>query len=277
MIVIFINIIIMLNKSDARHKFKINLIKASCGENYEEAVKEWEIIQDFKGKNGLCICQRKINNIIFMFNIVNKNIIMVGTKCYKKFNLQINEMNNNAFKKILKSIFKKGEYKIVDNVVEYCNLAKEKLLKHFTEKINELWCQEYLKKLLSDVDNLIKEYKLNYLEDIRVLISDKLKEIIKTNKEETAENDKLIAQHKLLQWRDKKKTIIEKKILEEKKSYENKLLKNEKFRKNKSLITCECGIEYAHLCVCDVPKYELIKINGRYFCNNCGKWKDACK
>ena len=164
---------------NAEYKFKTNLINASCSEKYEDAIKEWEIICEKNNCDGVCICQHKLKNVIYMINIMNKNIIMVGRACYKKFKLQINEMSNVILKDILKNSLMKGEYTIIDNIITYCNSVKEQLIKHFQKKIENIekksQPQQYLTNILNDINNLIQKYNLEYLKDIHILISDKLK------------------------------------------------------------------------------------------------------
>jgi hypothetical protein len=40
---------------------------------------------------------------------------------------------------------------------------------------------------------------------------------------------------------------------------------------------CICGIMIANICVCENPKYELVKLSNNLFCTNCSKWKCRCK
>ena len=40
---------------------------------------------------------------------------------------------------------------------------------------------------------------------------------------------------------------------------------------------CKCGINIINICVCETPKYELIKLSNNLFCINCNKWKCRCK
>ena len=41
--------------------------------------------------------------------------------------------------------------------------------------------------------------------------------------------------------------------------------------------TCKCGIMIINICICEIPKYELIKLSNNMFCINCNKWKCRCK
>ena len=40
---------------------------------------------------------------------------------------------------------------------------------------------------------------------------------------------------------------------------------------------CKCGIMILNICICENPKYELVKLSNNLFCVNCSKWKCRCK
>jgi hypothetical protein len=55
---------------------------------------------------------------------------------------------------------------------------------------------------------------------------------------------------------------------------------NEKIRKEneeKGRQPCNCGIMILNICICENPKYELVKLSNNLFCINCSKWKCRCK
>ena len=39
---------------------------------------------------------------------------------------------------------------------------------------------------------------------------------------------------------------------------------------------CKCGIMLMNVCMCEVPKYELVKLSNNIFCVSCNKWKCRC-
>jgi hypothetical protein len=92
----------------AKYNFNKNLIKASYKKDLCDAKNEWCIIgnESREYQNGLCICQRKVKHIIYMYNLKTNLTIMVGSKCAKKFELTNNSLlNNNILRKILQSNF----------------------------------------------------------------------------------------------------------------------------------------------------------------------------
>jgi len=40
---------------------------------------------------------------------------------------------------------------------------------------------------------------------------------------------------------------------------------------------CKCGIMMMNICICENPKYELVKLSNNLFCSSCDKWKCRCK
>jgi hypothetical protein len=40
---------------------------------------------------------------------------------------------------------------------------------------------------------------------------------------------------------------------------------------------CKCGIMIINICMCEIPKYELMKLSNNLFCINCNNWKCRCK
>ncbi len=39
---------------------------------------------------------------------------------------------------------------------------------------------------------------------------------------------------------------------------------------------CKCGIMLMNVCMCETPKYELVKLSNNLFCVSCNKWKCRC-
>ena len=65
-----------------------------------------------------------------------------------------------------------------------------------------------------------------------------------------------------------------------KKKQEKIIKENEKIRKEneeKGRQPCNCGIMILNICICENPKYELVKLSNNLFCINCSKWKCRCK
>ena len=80
---------------------------------------------------------------------------------------------------------------------------------------------------------------------------------------------------------NEEKDRIEKERQEKIRKENEKIIKeNEKIRKEneeKGRQPCNCGIMILNICICENPKYELVKLSNNLFCINCSKWKCRCK
>ncbi len=199
-----------MEKKDAKYNFNKNLIKASYCKEIENAKKEWKIIYEENRDNpdGQCICQRKVKNVIYMYNIKSKNTIIVGSVCCKKFNMENDKLNNSILSTLFSDNLTKGEYINIDNIVVYCKSIEEQLRELIQNKYesfvkqyeNNNWydvlCNDhkyiindndyvplYLLNLADDINELIQKYDLKYLTDVYLLIQKKINEIIKEGKQ----------------------------------------------------------------------------------------------
>ena len=91
---------------------------------------------------------------------------------------------------------------------------------------------------------------------------------------------------KLKQERIEKERHEQEKIQKEKQEQEMKLRESikqkeeeriKKMEEKKMQQTCKCGIIIMHVCICENPKYELVKLSNNLFCVNCNKWSCRCK
>jgi hypothetical protein len=57
----------------------------------------------------------------------------------------------------------------------------------------------------------------------------------------------------------------------------NEYLIKQKEEEDKMSQPCNCGIRIINICMCEIPKYELVKLCNNLFCINCNKWKCRCK
>lgn len=184
------------NFSNAKYKFEENLLKASHSKTFDEALKEWKLILktvEPPDSKRLCICQRKVRNINYMYNIKNQNTIICGSKCCKKFCFTLNTLDNKTLLMILVKNLKKGDYENINNILLYCDEVKEQLISWFEEQIfynsND---NTFLYSLLSDISNLIDEYGFDGLKPtqetlIRVI---KYNNYLKQKKEEVKNKKK---------------------------------------------------------------------------------------
>ena len=131
----------MTLKKNTTYNYNTNLLKASEGKDIESVIKQWEIIYEEKREHqdGLCICQKKVKNIIYMYNINTTNTIIVGSSCRKKFNMENNKISNKILKVLFKNNLIKGEYVNIDNIITYCNSVQEQLLHHIQKEFECLF------------------------------------------------------------------------------------------------------------------------------------------
>lgn len=187
----------MATKQTAKFRFDTNLLNASHSNELENAKKEWKFVLEEKRdtQDGLCICQRRVKKVIFMYNVKTKLTIMVGSTCHKKFNMSSNKINK-FLSNMLNNSLLKGEYSLINNIIKYSNSVEEELIKSFQfeyEKIissymhdkqtNNRSMKEWdyipkkLSKLLEDIQILIEDYELDYLQDLYIQIFTKMHEI----------------------------------------------------------------------------------------------------
>jgi hypothetical protein len=175
--------------SKAEYNFNKNLLKASSCNSLQEAKTEWvEVYEEVRiNKDGLCICQRnKLKFIKYFYNVKTKNTIIVGSKCCKTFDFNANKIKNKILKEIIQNNILKGEYQIIDNIIEYTNSVEKQLIEYF-EKYTLSKNISELKKDTEDIKILIDEYKLNYLLDIYNILTD----LINLREKEKEEEEKL--------------------------------------------------------------------------------------
>jgi hypothetical protein len=124
----------MALKKNATYNFNTNLLKASEGKDIESVIKQWEIIYEEKREHqdGLCICQKKVKNIIYMYNINTTNTIIVGSSCRKKFNMENNKISNKILKVLFTPFYiSNAEFKISSNWFSICIIFFNNYFKFF--------------------------------------------------------------------------------------------------------------------------------------------------
>jgi len=276
----------------SKYKFDNNLLKLSSSKDLSEAKKEWhEVSREERDENtGVCICQRKIKNIIYMCNKTTGHIIHVGTACYDKLGFvklkstDTNEIFKDIVERYIPTKMNSGEYIQIDDIIKYANEIKKQLL----DNINSMYEERkdnytLLLKLELDVKEMVEFYKLEYLRDIFVKINEQIKILLeqqeKQRKEEQEQNRKALEDKareqelrvkKLLEEREERKRIIK----EEEEQIEKERIVEVKMQELRE--TCKCGIKFINICRCNNPKYEKQKYNGEYYCTNCKCWKNRC-
>jgi hypothetical protein len=157
----------------AKYNFDTNLLKASSSKNIDDAKKEWVILLKEKIKeNALCICQRKVKIVTYLFNTKTHLTIIAGTTCCKKFNMTTENITNNLYSKILIDNLKKGSYLHIDNIVKYSDDIQKHLQDYFEEQ-HEIGSHNLHSAIkMGDKGSSIEYHYLNNLVNLRKKIDD---------------------------------------------------------------------------------------------------------
>jgi hypothetical protein len=156
----------------AKYNFDTNLLKASSSPNIDEAKKEWVILLNEKIKdNALCICQRKVKIVTYLFNTKTHLTIIAGTTCCKKFNMTTENITNNLYSKILIDNLKKGSYLHIDNIVKYSDDIQIQLQYYLEEQL-EIKSRILHRAIKSGDNEFFTELGLNKLVNLRKKIED---------------------------------------------------------------------------------------------------------
>ena len=280
--------------TEGKYKFDINLLQLSNSKDINIAKTEWfEVYREYRKEyTGLCICQHTLKNIIYMYNKFTKYTISVGVGCCKKFNLQPVKINNTILQNVLKNMLIKGEYKIINNILEYTQNIEIELINYITNKYkNILNVIDKLKELNKDIINLINEYDLKYLQDeyerilYYIIILEKAESLKEKERIKIEQIDKERIENEKIKIEQIEKERIENEKIEQINKMESKHIlimerehiRNEKIKKaheRKQLYHCICTMET--VCICETPNYELVKISNNLYCINCNKWKCRC-
>ena len=70
---------------------------------------------------------------------------------------------------MLQDVFEKGEYTIIDNIAEQSEKVKLRLELHYKNSIKNASLDE-LYKLSYSITEIIEDFKLDYLDDIKVQV-----------------------------------------------------------------------------------------------------------
>lgn len=164
------------------NKFIQHLTQLSNDNIYENALKEWRYVTKTKTHDyGLCLCQRKVKNIIYMYNIHNKNTVTIGTNCYQKFKLDSKKINNELVNTAVNNVVQRqnnnnnnrdrdrvvGEapFKTIQDVFEYSQDIEDELIQLIIEKFNRNQNNiEELKYLLLLIQDCNRNYNINTIQ-----------------------------------------------------------------------------------------------------------------
>ena len=198
-------------------KFTKNLLWASHTKTLEGAIKEWAMIYEttLPEVTGLCICQHRLKNVIYMYNRITKLTIIVGSTCLKKFAMAsvpiTNKYISSLFEKSIhqkKELRKKGEYNTIDDIVKYSKEIEETLIKQcsdiYTKYQNNLY---ELRELQGAIQELHDLYGIIYLNDLLKLVDTAIETINRRNNEIAEDNKRKQAEEQAMLEREREKEI----------------------------------------------------------------------
>jgi hypothetical protein len=275
----------------SKYKFDNNLLKLSSSKDLSEAKKEWyEVSREERDENtGVCICQRKIKNIIYMCNKTTGHIIHVGTACYDKLGFvklkstDTNEIFKDIVERYIPTKMNSGEYIQIDDIIKYANEIKKQLLDNIHSMYEERKDDyKLLLKLELDVKEMVEFYKLEYLRDIFVKINEQIKILLEQQEKQRKEEQERIRTAR----EDKEREGRERELREHIKKEEQELIEKKRIEEAKERalkIICKCGIKMKEMCECRMKikeickcnstNYDLEKICREYYCTKCKTWK----
>ena len=168
-----------------KHKFVINFLKLSVSDEFESALDEWELFleETNKEKKIQCICQRVIQNIYFFYNKQSKYTITVGSTCKNKFMKVEKELDHPILKRIFSNAISKGQYRIIDNILEYTSDMQQEAIHHIQNNLENATSIATLKSLKTEVKYLIEDCDIDYLAEVYHNIENKLTKTINQEKE----------------------------------------------------------------------------------------------
>ena len=120
-----------------------------------------------------CICGHYVKRITYIYNKSNKNIMLVGTTCIKKYGIK-QHLKNGILLLTIKNIIDANEFENKENMIvinDFCNVVKESIQKKYLEfqekiKVSVVNGQDIdyydivapFRRLLNDVCYLVTEY-----------------------------------------------------------------------------------------------------------------------
>ena len=193
----------MCNKQN--FKFDKNLLDLSISDNLIDAKTEWSLIceQIRPDKNGLCLCNHSIKNVMYLYNIKTNKTISIGPICAEKFELKINDELDDAIKQTLKKkILQTPIYKkpIIDDVNLYSDDIQAELIKHFESLVSASIASGFIShkgaiygstliNIKDKINNLKQKYNITCLNNMLMSIDDKLDQLIKPDAIQIKKND----------------------------------------------------------------------------------------
>jgi len=85
----------MVNNMGYIERFSTRMIEKSIADDYPHAIGEWQYRGAGFDKGGFCTCGHPIVKNLIVHNILNRNTMIVGNCCIKKFGITRNHFNKS--------------------------------------------------------------------------------------------------------------------------------------------------------------------------------------
>lgn len=147
-----------------KYNFKQNLIALSRSDVLEEALNEWEMInkQPETTKRSVCICQKVIKHIHYLYNPKTHKFAFVGTACVSKFQHTFKTMKSKTFRRVILYLFSDGIYEHIDNLDLYSEEVKLRVITYFEMGLNHKTNEEKI----AEIECLINDFGCDYLKGL---------------------------------------------------------------------------------------------------------------
>jgi hypothetical protein len=293
----------MTQKSN--YKFQENILKISYCPEIKIALSEWIDVHEetLPELTGLCICQKRIKHCKYMFNLNTKYTIRVGKDCREKFNKHQNSgrINKTLQRKLLLPLIRKGfitGYGEILDILKYAMEIETRLMDSLRLHVIRTTNLDVLQELYDDITELINDYKVEYLREIRDEIDRKITDakhkiaeyeqqektrILELEKQtkirETQMRERQNQQRILEQQEEERKTRERQQMVERENTENNQIEQIASLPLKPVEPKCNCGLSITSICHCENQKFEICKQNQQLYCKNtrCQKWKCRCE
>lgn len=281
-------------KGRGRWQFFDNIFQLSKHKDPDKLYEEWKYYgkAEYPDHDGHCVCNMsKVVHAHRFYNILTGRVCITGGECAKKLKLRTECKGTNRYLADFLNGSYPSEYTSIEDIYAYSVKQRGEWMKSILKMVDT----DLYKKSLREIQSLLTELKEFQsilqqngvsdptLDGIVCRIEKRDTELLeykeaaaakrreeeerrKKDEEENAEKYRVaLAKYYTEQEERRKKDEEERKRLEE----------NER-KRHEATRECACGISRANICVCEIPRFELWKVNKQLACTKCKKWKDRC-
>jgi hypothetical protein len=274
-----------------RWQFVENILGLSLTKDPDKLHEEWHFYgkAEYPEFNGHCVCNMsKVKHAHRFYNILTGRVCITGGECAKKLKLRTESKGTNRYLADFLNGSYPSEYTTIEDIYAYSVKQRNDWMKSILKEVDT----DLYKKSLKDIRCLLTEFK----EFQSILLSNgvcdlTLDGIIRR----VEEREKALIQYQEVQAAKRREEEEERKNnaahnaelyrvalakhLKEKEEEIERLeeeARENKRKREEAMRECACGIRRENICVCEVPSFEVWKVNKQLACTKCKKWKDRC-